>query len=156
MTANCSGVSVRVLIICPNLHTMSNPGDASRPEQVTVGSGSAAVDPSKFNAPDRYNALFLTGSQWEPLTERRLPGADGVPATTVIHPGQLVCRLFRRVLLPLDEEGEPRACWETHFGEQWKHWDAEQLREAHYNANDLVTEYEQYRGAGRSRVPLHT
>ena len=47
------------------------------------------MKPSKFNAPSRFTPFFLTGPEWQPLAERRLPGADGVQ-TTVIHPGALV------------------------------------------------------------------
>ena len=68
-----------------------------------------------------------------------------------------VTRLCRRVLLPEDEEGEPIASWEAHFGPgAWTAWEKEQLLEAHFNVSDLATEYETYKSAGRGRVPLHS
>ena len=69
------------------------------------------------------------------------------------------CRLFRSVLIPEIEdgerEGEPNATWEEHFGEQWKQYDFDQLIQYNSNVQDLVSEYDQYREAGRNRKPLN-
>jgi len=130
---------------------------------VTVGTKGGGVPAAKFKQnKGKKTAFFLTGKDWQPLTDRVIPGSAEV---TLVHPAKLLGGIFESVCKavtveppekekPDKEEGEseeedcgPVTSWSV-FGEEYGEMDDMMLMECYSNINDLKSEYEQYLSSG--------